>query len=50
MSGTNRKCLTLEERVKCVKIHESGKSSRNVAVEFGVYRTYTSSECSETET
>ena len=39
MSGNKRKCLTLEERVKCVKLLEIGKGSRNVAVELGVGRT-----------
>jgi kinesin family protein 6/9 len=39
MSGTKRKCLTLEERNYCVKLLESGKSSRVVAVELGVGRT-----------
>lgn len=34
-----RKCLTLEERVKCIKLLESGKSSRAVANEIGVGRT-----------
>lgn len=38
-SKVKRKCMTLEERVKCLKLLESGKSSRVVANEFGVGRT-----------
>lgn len=36
--ASKRKCLTLEERVKCLKLLESGKSSRVVASELGVGR------------
>lgn len=39
MSTSKRKCLTLEERVKCLKLLESGKSTRTVASEIGVGRT-----------
>ena len=38
-SKRERKCLTLEERVKCIKLLEQGKSSRVVASEVGVGRT-----------
>ena len=37
--SAKRKCLTLEERVKVIKLLESGKSSRTVADEVGVGRT-----------
>ena len=37
--ASKRKCLTLEERVKCIKLLDSGKSSRVVAAELGVGRT-----------
>ena len=37
--SAKRKCLTLEERVKVIKLLESGKSSRIVADEVGVGRT-----------
>ena len=33
---SKRKCLTLEGRVKCIKLFESGKSSRLVATKLGV--------------
>ena len=36
--ATKRKCMTLEERVKCLKLLEQGKSSRVVATEMGVGR------------
>ncbi|KAH3780267.1 hypothetical protein DPMN_158079 [Dreissena polymorpha] len=38
MSG-ERKFLTLEERVKCLKLFEYGKSSRVIASELCVGRT-----------
>ncbi|KAH3847752.1 hypothetical protein DPMN_090083 [Dreissena polymorpha] len=38
MSG-KRKFLTSEERVKCLKLFESGKSSRVIASELCVGRT-----------
>ena len=39
MSKPQRKCLTLDERVKCLKLLEAGKSSRIVANELGVGKT-----------
>jgi len=37
--ASKQKCMTLEERVKCIKLLDSGKSSRVVANELGVGRT-----------
>ena len=39
MASKKRKVLTLDERVKAIKLVESGKSSRKVAEDFGVGRT-----------
>lgn len=39
MSSTKRKCLTLEERMKALKMLESGRSCRAVATEMGVSKT-----------
>ena len=39
MASKTRKVLTLDERVKAIKLVESGKSSRKVAEEFGVGHT-----------
>ncbi|KAH3713826.1 hypothetical protein DPMN_073627 [Dreissena polymorpha] len=36
---SKRKCLSLEDRVKVVRLLESGRSSRDIASEFGVGRT-----------
>ena len=36
---SKRKCLTLEDRVKVVKLSDAGKISRVVATEFDVVRT-----------
>jgi transposase len=35
----SRKVLTLSERVEAIKLHEGGKSSRNVAQIMGIGRT-----------
>ncbi len=37
--STKRKCLTLEDRVKALKMMEAGKSCRSVADEMGVGKT-----------
>lgn len=36
---SKRKCLSLEDRVKVVKLLDSGRSSRDIASDFGVGRT-----------